>query len=145
MYQIGQILFVVLNSKQQIFPMQVVEMVTKKTLQGEEVKYCLQAGSDKTTKIMLDQLDGEVFTSAEEAKSTLVERATLQIYALIDAAQKKAKTWYDNSHTIQESKIPEPKIAFIDEQKVEKEDSDHTVMLPDGQIARVRFTPNNEA
>jgi hypothetical protein len=34
-YSIGQVLFVVLNKKSQIYPMQVIEIITKKTLQGE--------------------------------------------------------------------------------------------------------------
>lgn len=146
MYEIGQVLFVVLASKQQIFPMQVVETVTKKTLKGEEVKYCLQAGSDKTTKIMLDQLDGEVFVSAEEARSTLVSRATSQINALVASAEKKAKTWYefrepDERRIAVKTPIPqieEPKISYIDEQD-EGESEESSVVLPDGRVAKLRL------
>lgn len=94
MYEIGQVVFVVLHDKQLIFAMQIIETVTKKTLQGEEIKYCLQAGSDKSTKIMLDQIDGEIFVSAEEVRSTLVSRATFQINNLIETAEKKVKDWY---------------------------------------------------
>lgn len=142
MYEIGQVLFVVLASKQQIFPMQVVETVTKKTLEGEEVKYCLQAGSDKSTKIMLDQLEGEVFISAEEARSTLVERATSQINALVAAAEKKARVWY--STETEQNKIDtrsfmkqteELKVSYLDEDDQEES----MVVLPDGQVAKIKM------
>jgi len=136
MYEIGQVVFVVLSKKQQIFPMQVVETVTKKTLQGEEIKYCLQAGSDKSTKIMLDQLDGEIFTSAEEAKSTLVARATEQIYALVSSAEKKAYEWYKSNESSVKLQTVEPKISFNIEQDQPEE---NTIVLPDGQIARIKL------
>ena len=50
-YQIGQILFVVLAKKNQVYPMRIVEVITKKSLKGEEVKYLLQAGSDPATRL----------------------------------------------------------------------------------------------
>lgn len=141
MYHIGQVVFVVLNKKQQIFPMQVIEMVTKKTLQGEEVKYCLQAGSDKTTKIMLDQLEGEIFTSADEARHTLVSRVTKQIHAMISNAEKKAVSWYgdDKTELAQTLKVDEPSVSFIEENNEYE-----TVVLPDGQIARIRLPSAND-
>lgn len=141
MYEIGQVVFVVLSKKQQIFPMQVVETVTKKTFEGEEIKYCLKAGSDKATKIMLDQIDGEIFTSAEEARSTLISRATLQINKLVDSAEKKAKVWYvENSRQeINELSVSEPEISFIDQDDVQD-----MVVLPDGNVARIKF-PTNKA
>jgi len=136
MYEIGQVVFVVLSKKQQIFPMQVVETVTKKTLQGEEIKYCLQAGSDKSTKIMLDQVDGEIFTSSEDARSTLIARASLQITRLVDSAVKKAKDWYaeEAKQELNELEIKEPKISFIEQDSVQDE-----VVLPDGNVARIKF------
>lgn len=141
MYEIGQVVFVVLSKKQQIFPMQVVETVTKKTLQGEEIKYCLQAGSDKTTKIMLDQIEGEIFTSADEARSTLISRATLHINRLVDAAAKKANIWYSDDIKQEVAELPasEPVISFL-----EQTEAQDIVVLPDGNVARIKF-PTNKA
>lgn len=141
MYQIGQVVFVVLNKKHQVYPMQVVETVTKKTLKGEEIKYFLQAGSDVNSRIMLDQIDGEVFTSAQNAKSTLISRATDQISKLVALAENKAKEWYGKKEVdaIEDMTLPEPKIEFKDE----PQDAE-LVMLPDGQMARVRLPKNIE-
>jgi len=145
MYEIGQVLFVVLTNKQQIFPMQVIETVTKKTLKGEEVKYCLQAGSDKATKIMLDQLEGEVFVSAEEARKTLIARVSSQINALVSSAEKKAKSWYSQIEESQDrtnlaiasmiKQIEEPSVSYVEHGDHEED----TVVLPDGQIAKIRL------
>jgi len=57
MYIVGQVLYFVLSKKNQVYPMQVVEIITKKTLAGEEVSYILQAGPEKETKITFDQVD----------------------------------------------------------------------------------------
>jgi len=140
MYQIGQILFVVLNKKHQIFPMQVVEMVTKKTLHGEEIKYCLQAGADKSTMIMLDQLDGEIFLSSDEVRNALITRATSQIHAMILSAEKKAKEWYEKDEKISlvPDKLLEPTVTYSD--AVEPVQEESTVVLPDGQVARIRLS-----
>jgi len=140
MYQIGQILFVVLNKKQQIFPMQVVEMVTKKTLHGEEIKYCLQSGADKSTMIMLDQLDGEIFLSADEVRNALIARATAQIHVMIHSAEKKAKEWYEKDEKISliPDKLLEPISTYND--IIEPIQEESTVVLPDGQVARISLS-----
>jgi hypothetical protein len=67
MYSIGQVLFVILSKKSQVYPMQVIETITKRTLNGEEVSYVLQAGAEKSSQITLDKVEGEVFDSAEKA------------------------------------------------------------------------------
>ena len=38
-YHVGQVLFVILNKKTQVYPMMVVEEIIKKTMQGEETNY----------------------------------------------------------------------------------------------------------
>lgn len=131
MYTIGHIVFVVLSKKNQVYPMQVAEIITKKTLLGEETSYILQAGSDKTSKVSMDQIDGEVFESHEKARHTLIARATAQINRLIDAAVAKSTEWYGNT----------PKI--IDEHYTDKitDELVETVVMPDGTIAKVRL-PN---
>ena len=135
MYYIGQVVFVVLNKKHQIYPMQIVETVTKKTLKGEEVNYYLQDGSDKNTTVLLNEVDGEIFTSAESAKTTLIDRATIQITKLVESAEKKSKEWYSETQVqeVHELDFKEPEISFIEHD---------TVILPDGNVAKVKLTVN---
>ena len=134
-YQIGQILFVVLAKKNQVYPMRIVEVITKKSLKGEEVKYLLQAGSDPATTLMLDQIDGEVFKSAEEAKTVLTKRATSQVAKLINLAVTKSKEWYGTD-------LP-TKHVFNDEinevPSGSQEEGISSVMLPDGTVATVKL------
>lgn len=131
LYTIGHIVFVVLSKKSQVYPMQVTEIITKRTLQGEETNYILQAGSDKDSRVSMDQIDGEVFESPEKARQTLVQRATQQINRLIDVAMAKSAEWYGESIPVEEGSFTE-KIT---------DDLVETVVLPDGTVAKVRL-PN---
>ena len=127
-YEVGQVLFVILSKKSQVYPMMVVEEITKKTLQGEDVNYVLQGGADPTSTVLLNQVDGEIFESAEEAKNTLISRATSQIERLVANAVAKSKEWYSKL-AIQETVVHElPEVADVP-----------TIVLPDGTIARVKM------
>lgn len=136
MYQIGQVIFVVLAKKNHVYPMQVVEVITKKSLKGEEVKYVLQAGSDKKSTVILDQLQGEVFKSAEEARTTLVKRATSQISKLVTMAVAKSKEWYG---TIENEQVIPTLMEDHPSPQEDDEDEEPSVTLPDGTIAKVKL------
>ena len=128
---VGQVLFVVLNKKNQVYPMLVVEEISKKTLQGVEVNYVLQGGSDPTSTVLLTQVDGEVFETSEDARNTIVDRATAQIDKLISVAVTKSKEWYPSAYNL----TAQQPAAFIPDGDVE-----HAVVhLPDGKIAKIKM------
>lgn len=137
MYSVGQVLFIVLNKKSQIYPMQIVEVIHKRTLKGEDVKYVLQGGLDKSTTIMLDEVEGEIFDSAERARSTLLSRVTQQVNNIVNVALKKAEEWYGFK---QENKINTienlPDLSTLSE----PQQQDTQVILPDGTIAKVKIS-----
>lgn len=145
MYQIGKVLYVVLSNKSQVYPMQVIEVITKKTLQGEETKYVLQAGSDKSTTVFLDQIDGEIFDSAEKARTTLVKRATNVVNKIIDAAVQKSKLWYPESVNEPQTIEDLPDFGTISSpNELVHDPESQTVMLPDGTVAKVKLAiPNS--
>lgn len=138
-YQVGQILFVILNKRAQVYPMMVVEEVTKRTLQGEVINYVLQGGSDPKTTVLLDLVDGEIFESANEAKHVLISRATTQIERLIDNATIKATEWYslDDQDANNQSRIME-----LSPIKVADNVSDNIVKveLSDGTFANLKIS-----
>lgn len=140
MYTIGQVLFVVLTKKNQVYPMQVVETITKRTLRGEEISYVLQAGSDRTSKVTLDTVDGEIFDSAEKARNTLVQRATLQINKLIDAAVSKSSEWYGLDQQPQSIKdLPDLLPNPVKKDEIVDGDDVSIVTMPDGSVVKVRL------
>jgi hypothetical protein len=134
-YTVGQVVYVIISKKSQVYPMRVIEVISKKTLEGEATQYLLQAGSDPTSTIMLDKIDGEVYTSAEEVQKTLINRATAQIKKLVDVAAKKSVEWYGPRSS--QAALPEEDIQF-DISKAESLEQTK-VMLPDGTIATVKI------
>jgi len=139
MYSIGQVLFVVLSKKNQVYPVQIVETITKKTLQGEEVSYVVQAGVDKSTKVTLDKVEGEVFESSEKARKTLTQRATMQINKLVDLAISKSNEWYGSSEQAQTIHDLPDLVAKSLPAKNDDGDEATTVEMPDGSVVRVKL------
>jgi len=134
-YNVGQIIYVILSKKGQVYPMRIIEEITKKTLKGEETNYVAQAGSDTSTKILLNQIEGEIFMTSGEAKNVLIERAASQIEKIIDHAVNKAAEWYteknDHHDDVEIHELPQPKEEYP------------TVKLPDGSVARLKISNNN--
>lgn len=93
-YRVGQVLFVILKKEAGIYPMQVIEEITKKTLNGDETTYILRVGADPGKIIDISKIEDEVFDSAENAKKVLVERVTRAINFRVEQAVEKAKEWY---------------------------------------------------
>lgn len=133
-YSVGQVIYVILSKKGQVYPMRIIEEITKKTLKGEVTNYVAQAGADLTTTILLDQIEGEIFVTANEAKKILIERATAQIEKIVDNAVNKAAEWYsekNHNDDVEIHELPQPKEEYP------------TVKLPDGSVARLKISNNN--
>lgn len=93
-YRVGQVLYVVLHKETKIYPMQVVEEVTKKTLNGTETTYMVRGGPSMTEPVAIERVEGEFFDSAAKVQKALLERATNGINSLVEAAMSKAQEWY---------------------------------------------------
>lgn len=137
-YDIGQVLFIILNKKGQVYPMQVVEVIHKKTLKGEDTRYVLRGGLDKSTTLMLDEVEGEIFESAEKARTSLIARATQQVNNIVDLAIKKSKEWYGQTSVENDVKTMED-LPDLNSLRQEESSSSTEVMLPDGTIAKIRL------
>ena len=132
-YSVGQVIYVIVSKKGQVYPMRIIEEITKKTLRGEETNYVAQAGADPATTILVDQIEGEIFVTSAEAKNVLIERATSQIEKIVDNAVAKAAEWYtEKSHDdVEIHELPQPEEEYP------------TVKLPDGSVARLKISNNN--
>lgn len=160
-YAVGQVLYVVLKKELRVYPMQVIEEITKKTLEGEVTSYMVRGGTDPKAQLLITEVDGEIFDSAERAKTVLIERATASISRMIDVATQKAAEWYPNSFEAPADdpiallkkqpgtpvvapplpKQPKKKGSPVDDLKAElaaEADQGLLPIGPDGQTAKVR-------
>jgi hypothetical protein len=95
---VGQIVFVIPEKQTIVQPMQVVEEITKKMLHMHddgrnevvsETDYLLKHSSNSKYQLF-SEIQGEIFETAEKAKLTMIERATLSITRHIENALKRA-------------------------------------------------------
>lgn len=95
---VGQIVFVIPEKQTAVHPMQVIEEITKRMLHlhpdgrnevVSETDYLLKSISN-SKNLLSSEINGEIFESAEKAKSTMIERATMTISRHIENAVKKA-------------------------------------------------------
>ena len=133
-YKVGQVLYVVLQKQTTVYPMQIVEEITKKTLEGSVTDYVLQAGL-KEEKIHLKDIQGEVFETPEQTKRVLVDRVVKQIERLVDQAVKKSQEWYPTQTT--ENHRPNPAQAPV--VPTMSATDIPTLELPDGTTVRVKL------
>ena len=163
-YSVGQVLYVVLRKEASVYPMQVVEVITKRTLEGEVTTYMVKAGASSEKTLSISEIDGEVFDSSEKAKKVLIDRVTASITQRIDHAVSKAREWYPAGHEeasddpmllIKKATPPErpekpqrqqkPRThrevsELAEELRAEAEET--LVELPDGTKARVKLPPS---
>ena len=92
-YAVGQVFYVVLNKQATVYPMQVVEEITKKTLDGAVTTYMVR-GQDAEKQMIITDIDGEIFDSADAARKALIDRVSQSISERVDTAVGQAKEWY---------------------------------------------------
>lgn len=148
-YSVGQVVFVVLKKENRVMAIQVVEEITKKTIEGEEIAYAVKIGTNAET-IALSDVDGEVFESADKLRKTLIERATMSLNRIVDGAVEKSKEWYPSGFVAKDdggelasvrkqcgtTKKAQP-VEAVSDTPLEAADGD-LVELGDGTKARIR-------
>lgn len=81
-YDVGQVIYTILEEKQIIIPVQIVEQVVIKNLNGEEIKYKVILPNKKQQKVDISRLD-KIFSSIDEAKSYLIDNANNAIDKMV--------------------------------------------------------------
>lgn len=93
-YKVGQVLFVIDSERNAVLPCQVIEQVTKKTLEGDQVMYKVIFGIEQKNVMDLANVKGEVYTSLHEVKKVLLENVTKWVDTHVQKAAKAAMAWY---------------------------------------------------
>ena len=74
-YSIGQVLFLVSKQDQKVIPMQIIEEVRRKNLDGETIDYLVKLPSTGDKKINLKKIDAHVYEDLDMLKAALLEKA----------------------------------------------------------------------
>ena len=69
-YEVGQVLYMTNPKSLKIIPIQVVEEVTRTTLNGTEKTYMIQFPDSKKTKADIASLKGDLFSDVEKLRES---------------------------------------------------------------------------
>ncbi len=142
-YKIGQVLYILLNREMKICPVQVVEEITKRTINGESTSYIIKTGKNKET-VALSDIGGQVFESIDTLRQTLIERITKSIDSIVESTLQKADEWYPH-HVIhqqekQHEEIYHDNVEVIEPLQGSINVEDAIITLPDGTVAKVKMS-----
>ena len=86
MYQVGQFLYITNQKKLSVIPVQIIQEVIIKDMEGEKTEYIVQFPDKQKTTVQLSELGKEIFLSIEEVKSHMINKATSAINEICSKA-----------------------------------------------------------
>lgn len=140
-YKVGQILFIVPAGKTKLVPVQVIEEIIKKSLNGTSTSYMIRMNSGEDAKEYdIAHIKGEVFESAQVAKKMLTKRAAESIEKLVDDAVNKATAWYESGFEAIDDEMPLHEQSTTKQEPSRNVNNNSTrVKLPDGTVANINM------
>ena len=108
-YEVGSVLWIIHTDRPGLMAYRVVEEITKKTLEGEQIQYLVQSATPKSKTVRLDQIKGNIFEDSEEAKQKMIENATRAIDGMVVKIQGSVETFFGPTLLEEETPPPKPK------------------------------------
>ena len=105
-YEVGSVLWIIHTDRPGLMAYQVVEEITKKTLEGEQIQYLVRAATSKTNTVKLEQIKGNIYENAEEAKQKMIENATKAIDGMVMKIQRNVDTYFGSQEPPKEEVAP---------------------------------------
>ena len=142
-YSVGQILYLILKKKQIVLPVRVVEQILRRTVEGEEVKYIVEAPAKgrRLVQYPLDELSSEVFEDIADARKLLLANANEAIDGIISLANRSAEKYFITPKT-QGSPAIEPLQSGESLSPLSHSaDSIVETVMDDGSVVKVRVPP----
>ena len=111
-YEVGSVLWVIHSDRPGLMAYQVIEEITKKTLEGEQIQYLVRSATTKSKTVKLDSIKGLIFEDSEEAKQKMIENATKAIDGMVIKIQANVDKLFNGVQEEPEVKsFPAPQSA----------------------------------
>lgn len=132
-YTVGQVVYLLQTKSFSVVPVQVVEQITKNTLNGSETVYNVKIPG-KEKMLVLSSFDGEIFEDLVEVKAYMIKNVTSNIEKMVVQAGQLANQHFPEA---------EQEISVFNSEDNSKPDQYDSVKvdLGDGQLANVRVPP----
>ena len=132
MYNVGQIVYTILEDKFKIIPMKVIEKVVSTNLDGETTNFFAQIPSSKEIrKVNLNKFN-HVFSNIEETKKHMIKNATDAIEELAVECKNVEEKYFLVKEKIEIDVKPDP-------QQVESLQNKTSIELENGQKANINL------
>lgn len=95
MYEVGQVLYVLMKKEHTVIPVRVVEKVLRKTLDGESISYIVELPTPSQNQVDLAKLGAGVYSSSDDAMSFMIENASATIARIVKKAEHIAQTVFN--------------------------------------------------
>ena len=109
-YEVGAVLWIIHTDRPGLMAYRVVEEITKKTLEGEQIQYLVEAAVPKSKTVKLEAIKGNIYEDSEEAKQKMIENATKAIDGMVMKIQGNVDTFFGDTK-LEEEESPKPKIT----------------------------------
>ena len=94
MHEVGQVLYLILNKKQQVVPVQVVEQVVRRTMGGEETLHSVKIPTKKNL-YKLEELDADIYATLDGVREKMHDNAVTAIEEMILKANEWEKEYFE--------------------------------------------------
>lgn len=108
-YRIGQVLYIVVHKSRTVIPVQVVEINTKKTTEGETTTFLVQ-DPKKRGNINLDEVAGDVFLHHTDVVKFLKEAANKAVDEMISNVLEVAAQSFSSGEVVDQTTVPVRKV-----------------------------------
>ena len=135
-YEVGSVLWIIHTDRPGLMAYRVVEEITKKTLEGEQIQYLVQAATPKSKTVKLETIQGLVFEDSEEAKQKMIENATRAIDGMVVKIQANVDKYF-NGKTEEQPKKQTPVVKSFSSKELKP--GYQWVEMEDGSKVQVKL------
>ena len=135
-YEVGSVLWIIHTDRPGLMAYRVVEEITKKTLEGEQIQYLIQAATSTSKTVKLESIKGEVYSNSEEAKMKMIENATRAIDGMVVKIQNNVNKYF---HGETQENIKQESIPTIQSSSSKLKEGYEWVTMEDGTKVQVKL------
>ena len=132
MYDVGQVLYVILKKRQKIVPVQVIEQIVRRTARGEKVQYLVRVPT-RPEVVDLDTLGEQVFEDIGNVKKYLRKN----IFTVIDEMADKAMSLAIN--TFGADRVSPPMVETSTEEELDMLDVEAIAAQPEADVIKIQL------
>lgn len=135
-HDVGDILWIIKSDTPGLLAVQVLEVITKKTLSGTDIQYSVISTNPRGRAVLLSSLKGRVFRELEDAKQALYDGAKNSIDKIVSKVKQSA----DEAFNAQPPSAQSTEQPQFTQKLVSKEDEgEYQTVVMDGKEVRVKL------